>query len=216
MTETSTQNDEARSDYWDNYYANTEAIQRPLPSQFAAFVAGELNESHRLIEFGCGSGRDSMFFSLHGHSVVGIDASERAVKHCTELAAALSLDATFEVAAIDDSDLASRFPATKTSTVLYARFFLHAINDDEERAFLRLASELTSTGDKLAVEYRTVRDSSNVKVTDAHYRRFVEPAAFQAEASEFGFDVIYAVEGYGLAKYKKDDAYVARCILKRR
>lgn len=205
-----------RSDYWDNYYARSSAIKRPLPSQFAAFVATEMDSRRRVIELGCGTGRDSIFFSMYGHEVVGVDASEQAVKHCTELAAALGSDATFQIAVVDDPDLSLRFPPTQARTLVYARFFLHAITSDEERALLRFASSVTKAGDELAVEYRTVRDSSGVKVTDAHYRRFVEPAVFQAEAIEFGFDVIYAVEGYGFAKYQQDDAYVARSIMKRR
>jgi hypothetical protein len=44
----------------------------------------------------------------------------------------------------------------------------------------------------------------------------MEPAAFQLAAHEHGFDVTYAVEGFGFAKYKQDDAYVARMLLTRR
>lgn len=93
---------------------------------------------------------------------------------------------------------------------------MHAITDDEERAFLELAAELTSSGDILAVEYRTIRDSSGAKVTERHYRRFVTPATVQARALAAGFDVTYAVEGFGFAKYKQDDAYVARALFTKR
>jgi hypothetical protein len=53
-------------------------------------------------------------------------------------------------------------------------------------------------------------------VTQAHFRRFVTPAAFQASALGRGFDVEYAVEGFGFAKYKQDDAYVARTLFLKR
>ena len=33
---------EARRAYWDQYYSNLTDVTRPLPSQFAIFVAGEL------------------------------------------------------------------------------------------------------------------------------------------------------------------------------
>lgn len=215
MTQSSSDSSE-RSDYWESYYARAGGGKRPLPSQFAAFVASEMDTPRRVIELGCGAGRDSIFFSLYGHEVIGLDASEQAVKHSTELAAALQSKARFQVATVDDPDLQDRFPPVECRTLVYARFFLHAITSEEERALLRFASSVTVADDELAVEYRTVRDSSGVKVTDAHYRRFVEPAIFQARAIEFGFDVTYAVEGYGFAKYKQDDAYVARTILKRR
>lgn len=205
-----------REGYWNEFYAAAATTTCPLPSQFAAFVAGELTEPHRIIDIGCGGGRDAIFFASHGHEVYGLDGSEAAVKACTELATALRVNATFQVAAIDDPTAASRVPTSERPTAVYARFFLHAITEEEEQSFLTLAAALTSPGDLLAVEYRTVRDSIGEKVTGAHYRRFVNPASFQANAVNHGFDVTYAVEGFGFAKYRRDDAYVARSLLTKR
>lgn len=205
-----------REGYWNDFYAAAASTTRPLPSQFAAFVAGELREPHRVVDVGCGTGRDSIFFAANGHEVYGLDGSEQAVKACSELAEALDESATFQVAAIDDETAASRVPASDRPTVVYARFFLHAITEEEEQHFLALAAALTSPGDLLAVEYRTVRDSIGEKETGAHYRRYVNPASFQANAVNHGFDVTYAVEGFGFAKYRRDDAYVARSLLTKR
>lgn len=205
-----------REDYWNTYYASTGAPQRPLPSQFAAFVAGELTGPSRLVELGCGAGRDSVFFAAHGHDVTGIDGSSAAVEACTRLASSLGESATFLAGRIDDPELASTVRVEPGRTVVYARFFVHAITDEEEAAFLDLAARLTSPGDRLAVEYRTVRDASGAKVTGQHYRRFVDPTAFNAHAVQHGFDVEYAVEGFGFAKYRQDDAYVARALLVKR
>lgn len=44
----------------------------------------------------------------------------------------------------------------------------------------------------------------------------MNPTTFQARTLARGFDVEYAVEGFGFAKYKEDDAYVARAIFVRR
>lgn len=213
MTLTDDATENRREGYWNEFYAAAATTARPLPSQFAAFVAGELAEPHRVIDVGCGGGRDAVFFASHGHEVYGLDGSDQAVKACSELAAALGESATFQVAAIDDETAASRVPASDRPTVVYARFFVHAITDEEEQSFLALAAALTKPGDLLAVEYRTVRDSIGEKVTGTHYRRFVSPAAFQANAVNHGFEVTYAVEGFGFAKYRRDDAYVARSLL---
>ncbi len=86
--------------------------------------------------------------------------------------------------------------------VVYARFFVHAITEAEEEGLLDVAAAMTDPGDLLAVEYRTVRDSSGAKVTKTHYRRFVLPAAFEARALGRGFDVIYSDEGSGFAEYR--------------
>jgi cyclopropane fatty-acyl-phospholipid synthase-like methyltransferase len=185
-------------------------VRRPLPSQFATFVAGELAEPHRIIEFGCGGGRDAIFFAAHGHDVIGVDASEQAVKACQALAEQVGEQASFLTARIEDPSLLGQLRVPPGPLAIYARFFVHAITDDEESAFLDLAAELTSPGDLLAVEYRTIRDASGSKVTDRHFRRFLAPSTFMARTLARGFDVAYAVEGFGFAKYKQDDAYVAR------
>lgn len=206
-----------RTGYWNEYYASSAAVKRPIPSQFAAFVAGELSEPHRVVEFGCGGGRDSIFFASYGHDVVGVDASEQAVQACEKLSENLGESASFVAARIDEAGLAERLRADDDKPhLVYARFFVHAITDEEELSFLDLAAALTSPGDKLAVEYRTVRDQSGMKVTGTHYRRFVPPAAFQARTLARGFDETYAVEGFGFAKYKQDDAYVARALYTKR
>lgn len=206
---------DARTDYWDEYYAARATPIRKLPSQFATFVAGELERRHRIIELGCGDGRDAMFFASYGHEVVGVDASHTAVEACRLLAETLGEDASFIVARIDEPGLAARIRGDGNPRVVYARFFLHAITEAEEEGLLDLAAALTDPGDLLAVEYRTVRDSSGAKVTETHYRRFVLPAAFEARALGRGFDVSYTVEGFGFAKYRQDDAYVARTLFRR-
>ncbi len=206
-----------RGDYWDEYYGRRRAAarRRPVPSQFAAFVAGELGEPHDVVELGCGNGRDSLFLSSHGHRVTGVDGSAVAVESCTCLAAELGSEARFLHAAIDDPGLPGRIGDPDGPRCVYARFFLHAITDAEEVRLLDLVSALTGPGDVFAVEYRTVRDQSGVKETGAHYRRFVVPSRFQSRTQERGFDVDYDVEGFGFAKYRHDDAYVARTIFHR-
>jgi len=205
----------SRTDYWEGYYAAKAVPVRRLPSQFAAFVAGELDQPHRVIELGCGDGRDSMFFANYGHDVVGVDASQTAVEACRSLAATLGEHATFIVANIDEPDLAGRVKGDSGPRVVYARFFLHAITEAEEEILLDLAATITDPGDYLAAEYRTVRDSSGAKVTANHFRRFVLPAAFEARALARGVAVTYSVEGFGFVKYRQDDAYVARTLFRR-
>lgn len=202
-----------RTLYWDDYYASAVDDRIPLPSQFAVFVAGELDAVHQIVEFGCGTGRDAIFFASRGHDVLGVDASAQAIKTSAARARAAGVDVGFLAGRIDDTDLPARVPRTELPRAIYARFFVHAITDAEEQAFLDLAASLTNAGDRLAVEYRTTRDASGAKVTQQHYRRFVTPAKFQSHASTRGFDVDYAVEGFGFAKYQRDDAYVARTVL---
>jgi SAM-dependent methyltransferase len=206
---------EQKAAYWDHFYDGQQPNTRRLPSQFASFVAGELRSRHRVIEFGCGNGRDALFFAQHGHDVVGIDGSASAIMHCRAAADALGEDAAFVQGSVSDPDLPALLQRRTEPSVVYARFFLHAITSDEEQAFLSCAAAITAPGDLMAVEYRTVRDQSQVKVTDPHFRRFLSPHQFHLDAADHGFHVTYSVEGFGYAKYREDDAYVARALLSR-
>lgn len=202
--------------YWNQFYRRSGLAGAIWPSQFAAFVLGEIGREGDLVDIGCGSGRDALFFASHGLNVIGVDASETAVAICRSQQRESGLkNANFVNASVDDPDLldkVSRHQVSGAPTV-YARFFLHAITDDQETKFLSFARSICVDGGKLAAEFRTVRDAAQTKVTPDHYRRFMEPVAFLEKAHRHGFETSYYVEGFGFAKYGADDAYVARCIL---
>ena len=143
-----------RTEYWDSFYEHERrsrsSQRRPLPSEFAAFVAGELEEEHDVVELGCGGGRDSLFLSSYGHSVTGVDASAEAVSACRELAETFRSTAKFVHAAVTDARLPHLLTLTTSPRLVYARFLVHAIDDSEEQDFLDLAAQLTRSGDLLA------------------------------------------------------------------
>lgn len=204
--------------YWNQFYGRSGLAAAIWPSQFAAFVLGEIDRQANLIDVGCGTGRDALFFASHGLSVVGVDASETAIGICRSLQRESGLkSASFLQASVDDADLldqVARYRSDGPPTV-YARFFLHAITDEQEDRFLSFARSICADGGLLAAEFRTIRDAAQKKVTPDHYRRFMEPVAFLEKAHRHDFTTSYYVEGFGFAKYGADDAYVARCILSR-
>ena len=204
--------------YWDRYYA-AQTPAKPAPSQFAAFIAQEASGS-LLLEIGCGNGRDSLFFARQGFRVVGIDGSAAAIDKCNMTLSETGVTgAAFACATVGSHDFKSVLHHFRNEhdgpAMAYARFFLHAISDDEQEAFFADLAAVLKSGDRLALEYRTTRDAAGTKVTAAHYRRYVSPPEVFAAAGQLGFVVDYAVEGFGMAKYKEDDAYVARCILRK-
>jgi hypothetical protein len=65
----------------------------------------------------------------------------------------------------------------------------------------------------LALEFRTILDQSREKVTASHYRRYIDASHLAHHLTqEFGFSVSYFAEGTGFAKFRSDDAYVARLL----
>ena len=64
--------------YWNEFYRNkTKEIQSP--SDFARFVLQYMEEHKKIMDIGCGNGRDSIFFAENGLEVTGVDASEEAI-----------------------------------------------------------------------------------------------------------------------------------------
>lgn len=204
--------------YWNDYYQKLKDRELLLPSQFATFVAAECGDAHVIVDVGCGNGRDSLFFSKLFGSVVGLDSSEGAVQSCVGQAEKLSLsNVKFHRSSVESDDFLEVLKSVCRDNmgrkiVVYSRFFVHALNEEGETAFFDALSAALRPGDGVALEYRTVRDSSGAKFTPQHYRRFVSPPNVYSKLEARAFKLMYAVEGFGMAKYRVDDAYVARSL----
>ena len=212
-----TNEDTAKDAHWNSYYS--EASAPDLPSQFCVFVANEFERPATVVEFGCGNGRDSLFFANQQWNVIGVDASEAAVESCQGKTKARGTRARFIKASVSEASCYETISGmlqepTEGPLLVYARFFLHAIDEPSQEMLLDGVKGLLAGREGMfAVEFRTQRDANLSKVTAAHYRRFISSPDFAVEASKRGFDVVYFAEGFGFAKYKDDDAYVARFIL---
>lgn len=112
---------ESKSAYWDRFYATGSSLARPVPSQFAAFVAGELHEPFRIVEFGSGAGRDALFFAAYGHQVTAVDGSPAAIGRGRAVAEAFGEKLGFIVSPIDAPGLAEQVPESGHRTLVYAR-----------------------------------------------------------------------------------------------
>jgi 2-polyprenyl-3-methyl-5-hydroxy-6-metoxy-1,4-benzoquinol methylase len=106
-----------------------------LPSQFAAFIANEI-EPCRLLEVGCGNGRDSLFFSSAGFDVVAADYSAAAV----ELSRTRSEESGIKLEVVQlnvyNWSQVIRFIGQSSAAfdAVYAPFFLHAVSQRLENA----------------------------------------------------------------------------------
>ncbi|PLK26364.1 class I SAM-dependent methyltransferase [Novosphingobium sp. TH158] len=209
--------------YWNAYYANEQVPE--LPSQFAVFVANELVTgalpAHRsLIDLGCGNGRDSLFFAQLGFHVGCLDRSSAAISACQSRFAKASLAATAmpqcRVGESHGDGLGELAEALGGPVFIYSRFFFHAIDEEAElQTFARIAEVLARHGGMLAAEFRTTEDEKLQKFTSPHYRRYIAPETFSERLARAGLETVWQAEGRGMAKYKQDDACVARVIAKK-
>lgn len=208
--------------YWETYYAERRADQAFVPSQFAAFVASEIaGRVDGILDVGCGNGRDTLFFSGLGYRTVGIDSSSRAIDLCEQRSGALPTPEQdrlrFANLAVTQEGITEglvRLAGLGAERIaVYARFFLHAVAESVEDDLLRTVASVDPGVLVFAAEFRTDRDRDLTKSTPAHYRRFIEPTALLERAEQRGYSVEYSATGRGFAKFRTDDAHVARVLL---
>lgn len=202
--------DHGRSQHWDEYYRVEAAV--PPPSPFALAAEERFAPGSRVIEVGCGNGRDSVHFAGRGHHVTGTDPSEAAIALCRHTHAASG--AGFVQGSLPDVATST----TDRFDVLYSRFVLHAMTEDEERRLWRAASQVLTSGALVAVECRSILDPlartgevlSPTERIAGHYRRFIVLDDLISRMAASGLEVVDAVESAGLAVHGDDDPVVIR------
>lgn len=214
----------ANHDYWNSYYASKDANISPLyPSQFSIFVLGFRDSFDTVVEIGCGTGRDALFFASIGIEVIASDYSESAITQNQRQADVHQLVGQVFFQTVDFSDLSQIAGFKKSVTqrqlgkrrCFYSRFFFHAVDESTEASVLRFYSEVCNYGDLIACEFRVEEDRLGAKTTDEHFRRYIDPLQFINKCYRYGFSAYYHVEGRGYANYLVDDAQVARFLLRK-
>lgn len=195
--------------YWDSFYATGGIVD--IPSQFCVMVAQNIPANSNIIEFGCGSGRDTSYFSMLGHKVLGIDASVEAINRCN---AKNVSNATFVNANVVDFqrvDLVKNFGFNPS--VIYSRFFQHSLTKDEQDAMFVTLRNLSGLKKITCYfEFRNLNDAHNVHIYENHYRRYQSQEEFCNDLSKFGFQIEYQISGKGLAYFKGEDPEITRVI----
>ena len=182
--------------YWEDWYATVAAPA--IPSQFAVMIAQHFSgRVDRVLDLGCGNGRDTQLFTAFAQ-VVGVDRSANAIRMARQAVPS----ASFKVGSVEH---------VSGGGLLYARFFLHAVEESVEDSLL----DTLEGGWHVALEYRTLADESGMKVTGPHYRRYIDTDRLVQKFEGVGFRVEYRIEGRGMARWGADDAHVGRLILVR-
>ena len=201
------------STYWDEFYqGKSVGITPTSPSQFAAFCLSEMFERNISFvhEIGCGNGRDTLFFLRYGINVSAVDSSSSAI-HATKLLCGGSKN--FSYHRFDAIEYLNKIERkTSRNVAFYARFFLHALNENKTRLFLRSVSKSMVSGDVIFLEYRTKKDEKLTKITPKHYRNYLDPAIVINEFDECGMRMDFHAEALGFAKLRDDNAFTCRQI----
>jgi len=207
--------------YWDNFYKNCTI---DIPSQFCVSMATDNHNKKTIVEFGMGNGRDSLYLATQGHIVVSVDISESAVVSCENAMRQKNIShAVFLCGDISTKETVKKvFEMARSKChkeypelIIYSRFVMHSLSQDQEAGFLQSLSEFLQSGDQIYFEFRSEEDS----VTDKHFgnknhfRRYVDSQKFiQNLTDKYQLDIDYSITGCGMAKYKDEDPVVTRII----
>ena len=183
-----------------------------IPSQFAAFCAVEANDLgiSQVIEIASGDGRDSLFFANLGFEVMSLEVSSAAIAIIKSRSLGLDALKTFQ---IDVTNTKLPKPSVPfESCCYYSRFFIHTLAETKLREFFANLSTAMHGSQYFFTEYRNEKDEFLTKYTPEHSRYFYEAKFIKAIAEANNLMCVYEAEGQGLAKWKRDDAYVTRQI----
>lgn len=206
--------DHEHRQYWETFYAGSQSSAVPRsPSSFAEWVASRESVPGPLVDVGMGNGRDALWFSRCGFDVLGLDFADSAVRLATDLATSEGLAVSFARVNLyhqtEVSDAAALMGLDLRPRVLYARFFVHALEDDARLNLWRMAREALGAGGRLYLEFRVTATQHEF---GEHYRHFVHPDTVAAEIEALGGRIEHREEGHGLAVYKDEDPRVCRIV----
>lgn len=201
-------------DYWEAFYASAASRAVPeQPSAFAEWVAGREQVPGPLVDVGTGTGRDALWFSSQGFEALGLDYAESAVASATQVARTRGLSVTFDRLNLyhgDEVDAAAgKVARDLRPRVLYARFLVHALEDDGRLNLWRFARAALGAGGRMYLEFRVAETHHEF---GEHYRHFVGADLVADELTAAGGRVEHQEIGYGLAVYKAEDPRVARLV----
>ncbi|MCP9488902.1 MAG: adenylyl-sulfate kinase [Solirubrobacteraceae bacterium MAG38_C4-C5] len=206
--------DHGRREHWRGFYARAQAPREP--STFARLVGAELDPPARLLEVGCGNGRDAAYLAGLGHDVVALDVSETAISTCIEAHPGSGLRFVA-------GDITTLDAPEASFDVVYSRFSLHAMTFAEEDDLVARSTDLLAAGGRLYIECRSINDPlarkgevlSQTERIHGHYRRFVVAHALRVKLETAGLPVRRLEESRGVACLGDDDPAVLRVLAER-
>ncbi|MDP9443198.1 MAG: class I SAM-dependent methyltransferase [Actinomycetota bacterium] len=204
--------------FWDEFYTGEASAGVPVhPSPFALWVRQREHPPGLVVDVGSGTGRDALWFAGQGFDVVGVDYSGPAVAEAAEQAVRRGLRASFQTLNLYDlrqvltcGALLARHPEGRRA--LYARFLVHALEDEGRHNLWLLAGMALSRGGRLYLEFRTEQDGTTRHTFGEHFRRLLSADRVVQELESAGAEVEDRLQGRGMARYRDEDPHVCRLV----
>jgi len=200
----------ADTNYWKKYYNGHLSLEEPSP--FSKYILNEYRPVGRMIELGCGSGRDTVHFASNNiEHITGIDQCPNVVERLSSL--------ELKKATFKQGDF-TRLTQDTMYDHIYSRFTLHSVNRRDASRTLEWAFQVLNTGGRFYIEVRSINDElfgvgkslgDDAWFTD-HYRRFIRIEQLSSELKSLGFNMLFEEESKGFAPYKNEDPSIIRVV----
>jgi|TARA_B100001093_G_scaffold222362_1_gene213172 ubiquinone/menaquinone biosynthesis C-methylase UbiE len=202
--------------FWNKYYNSKDNNNKP--SNFALFINKKyITKNTYLVDVGTGDGRDTFYLRKKAKHIYSIDQSNIAIKKNRLKARRLGVkNVTFK----NLSSNHLKKITNKKINFIYARFFIHAINEVNEDIFLKSIKKNFESKTIISLEFRTIKDvlmkkgkklSKYERLTD-HYRRFIDTKKFENKLKKLNYRVLYKKQGINLSKSPNDNPHLCRIV----
>lgn len=210
--------------HWDRFYRDLSHVPT-AESDFARWVEAKMGSLGLVLEFGCGTGRDSLWFARNpATTVFATDSSRVGLEALHRRAQELQLDERVMALRVDlnsehsleslsgrISDCRLRLnPGAKM--IAYGRFLLHAVDQSAQDALVNFSSSILRPGDVLALEYRAQDLVCGSYVFGDHFRRPVNPRDLEAQCLLAGFSAVDTVVSDRFAVMHEERPVIARTL----
>lgn len=211
---------EINQKFWNKFYLVKKEVKIPKPSSFGIFFNKKfIKKNNKVLEIGCGNGRDSFLFSKKAKKIIALDKSKTAIKINLLVSRKFKKKIIFL-----NEDFIKIYKIKRIEfDILYARFFLHTINYKQENELFKLINFLKKKHKFIVgLEFRTSKDAlikkgkyinKNTRFTD-HYRRFINVPKFLKKIKKNNFKILYIKQGINLSKTENENPNLCRLIFK--
>jgi|TARA_B110000261_G_C12941544_1_gene300657 tellurite methyltransferase len=201
--------------YWNEFYKKNSINSE---STFAKFTYKKIkNIRGKVLDIGCGNGRDAYFFNKKGFDVTAIDISQKAIHRNSRVKIKNLVFKKFDV---EKDKIKTKFE------IIYCRFFVHTLDEKLEDKLIHIIKNTRKENTMVFFEFRNYKDKifGNFKANEhnkiiefekGHIRRIIDPKVFQKKfTSKTKSKIIYQKSGINLSIVKKDNPNLTRMIFK--
>ncbi len=191
-------------EYWDNFYnKNFEFTTKNSDFSEWCFNYFTNKSKIKLLDIGCGNGRDLIFFEKNEISVLGIDKSIEAINNLNKLGKNVQNECILD------------FDYTIFNT-LYYRFIIHTLNQLElEKLFTSLSYSYPNTN--LFIETRISDNINHSKdfnsgIGENHKRYLYNKETILSLIEKSGFEIKELIISKGLSPIESEDPLILRLL----